>query len=40
MKQKRVVPYPFYNTDNPLLSDHANELDVFLNKPFWIWDEK
>ena len=40
MKQKRVVPYPFYNTSNPLLSEHANELDIFLGKPFWIWDEK
>lgn len=35
MKQKRVVPYPFYNTTNPLLSGHSNELDIFLNKPFW-----
>ena len=39
MKQKKITPYPFYNTTNPLLTDHANELDIFLNKPFWIWDE-
>jgi len=40
LKPKKIIPYPLYNTDNPLLSDHANELDIFLNKPFWIWDEK
>ena len=33
-------PYPNYKTSNPLLSDHANDLDIFLGKPFWIWDEK
>ena len=31
-------PYPNYKTSNPLLSDHANDLDIFLDKPFWIWD--
>jgi hypothetical protein len=40
MKAKKIVPYPLYNTDNPLLSDHANELDIFLNKPFWISDKE
>jgi hypothetical protein len=40
MIKRKITPYPLYNTDNPLLSDHARELDVFLNKPFWIWDEK
>ncbi len=40
MKQRKIIPYPLYNTDNPLLSEHANELDIFLNKPFWIWDKK
>ena len=39
MKPKRVVPYPFYNTTNPLLSN-ANELDIFLGKPFWISDKE
>ena len=38
MKPRKITPYPLYNTDNPLLSDHARELDVFLNKPFWMWD--
>ncbi len=33
-------PYPFYKTSNPLLSEHANDLDIFLDKPFWIWDKK
>ena len=37
MKQKKIVPYPLFDSDSPLLSDHANELDIFLDKPFWIW---
>lgn len=40
MKQKKITPYPLYNTDNPLLSEHANELNIFLDKPFWIWDQQ
>jgi hypothetical protein len=39
MKQKKIVPYPL-NTDSPLLSDYANELNIFLDKPFWIWDKE
>ena len=27
-------PYPYYTSSNPLLS-HANDLDIFKNKPFW-----
>ena len=34
MKPKKIVPYPLYNSDNPLLSDHANELDIFRGKTF------
>ena len=33
-------PYPFFKTDNPLLSEHKNDLDIFLGKPFWIWDKE
>jgi len=33
-------PYPYYSSSNPLLSEHANDLDIFLGKPFWIWDEQ
>jgi hypothetical protein len=33
MKQKKIIPYPLYNSGNPLLSN-ANELNVFLDKPF------
>jgi hypothetical protein len=40
MKPKKIVPYPLFDSDSPLLSDHANELDVFLNKPFWNWDKQ
>jgi len=40
MNKRKIIPYPLYNTDNPLLSDHANELDIFLGKPFWIWDKE
>lgn len=40
MKPKKITPYPLYNTDNPLLTDHAKELDIFLNKPFWICDRE
>jgi hypothetical protein len=39
MKQKKINPYPFYNTPNPLLSKHLNELDIFIGKPFWIVDK-
>jgi hypothetical protein len=39
MKQRKITPYPLYNTDNPLLSN-ANELDIFPDKPFWIWDKQ
>jgi hypothetical protein len=39
MKQKKINPYPFYKTDNPLLSDNKI-LDVFLGKPFWIADKE
>ena len=41
MKQKRIVPYPFNNnnTDNPLLSENKL-LNIFLGKPFWIWDKQ
>ena len=40
MKLKKIVPYPLFDTDSPLLSEQANELDVFLNKPFWNWDKQ
>ncbi|HEX7178427.1 MAG TPA: hypothetical protein VF220_01795 [Nitrososphaeraceae archaeon] len=40
MKQKKIIPYPLFDPDSPLLSSQANELDVFLNKPFWNWDKQ
>jgi hypothetical protein len=40
MKTRKITPYPLYNTDNPLLTDHAKDLDIFLGKPFWIWDKE
>jgi hypothetical protein len=40
MKPKKIVPYPLFDTDSPLLSDQANELDIFLNKSFWNWDKQ
>jgi hypothetical protein len=33
-------PYLFYRSTNPLLSEHAHDLEVFQNKPFWIWDQQ
>ena len=36
---EKINSYPHYNSSNPLLSDHANDLDI-LDKPFWIWDKK
>src|SRR4030095_15938083 len=39
MKQKKINPYPLNNSDSHLLS-YANELDVFLGKPFWIEDKE
>ena len=35
-----MVSFKHYNSDSPLLSDYANELDVFLNKAFWNWDKE
>ncbi len=40
MKLKKIIPYPFYNSDSPLLSDIDKNLNIFLNKPFWIWDQQ
>jgi len=31
----RKSPYPYYQSSNPLLQDHANDLDIFMGKPFW-----
>jgi hypothetical protein len=28
-------PYPFYKSSNPLLSDHARDLQIFEGKPFY-----
>jgi hypothetical protein len=40
MNKRKIIPYPLYNTDNPLLSDTDTNLDIFLDKPFWIWDKE
>jgi hypothetical protein len=39
MALRKVTPYRFYNTDNQLLSENK-VLDIFLDKPFWIWDNE
>ena len=36
----KITPFPLYNSDNPLLSDYKDSLDIFGNKPFWIWDQQ
>jgi hypothetical protein len=28
-------PYPYYQSNNPLLQDHTNDLKIFEDKPFW-----
>jgi hypothetical protein len=28
-------PYPYYQSNNPLLSEHSKDLEVFEGKPFW-----
>jgi hypothetical protein len=39
--KRKINPYPLRpETNNPLLSDYKDDLDVFLSKPFWIWDKK
>jgi hypothetical protein len=38
MKQKKIVPYPLYNSDNPLLSE-SNQLDIFKGKSFLEFNE-
>jgi hypothetical protein len=35
-----VNPYPLFNSDNPLLSDYSDSLDIFKDKPFWIWEQE
>lgn len=40
MNKRKIVPYPLFDSDSPLLSDQANELNIFLNKPFWNWDKE
>jgi hypothetical protein len=40
MKKRKITPYPLVNFDNPLLWDYKDSLDVFLNKPFWIWNQQ
>jgi hypothetical protein len=35
MNKRKITPYPLFNSDNPLLSEHANDLLVFEGKPFW-----
>ena len=38
MNFKKINPFPRYNSSNPVLSDYKDSLDIFLEKPFWIWD--
>jgi late competence protein required for DNA uptake (superfamily II DNA/RNA helicase) len=33
--RRKVNPYPLYNSDNPLLSDYKDSLDIFRGKPFY-----
>jgi Terminase large subunit, T4likevirus-type, N-terminal len=35
LKPKKIVPYPLYNSDSPLLSDHVIDLDIFIGKSFY-----
>lgn len=39
MNNNRKNPYPLHSTDNPILSDYADSLDIFKDKPFWIWNQ-
>src|SRR5437867_8642591 len=39
INKRKINPYPLYNSDNPLLSDYKDSLDIFIGKPFWIWDQ-
>ena len=40
ISKRKITPYPIYNSYNPLLSEYMDSLDIFLDKPFWIWDQK
>ena len=38
MKQKKINPYPFYKSANPLLAE-SNQLDIFKGKSFLEFNE-
>ncbi len=38
--KRKINPYPLFNSDNSLLSDYKDSLDVFLERSFWIWDQQ
>jgi len=41
MKARKIInPYPLYNSSDPLLSEYKDSLDIFIGKPFWIWDQQ
>ncbi len=39
MKLRKITPYPFNSNSDPLIPDNKI-LDIFINKPFWIWDKE
>jgi len=39
INKRKINPYPLYNSDNPLLSDYKDSLDIFIGKAFWIWNQ-
>jgi hypothetical protein len=39
--KRKIVPYPIHNPSNTTsLSEHKDSLEVFKDKPFWIWDQQ
>ena len=42
MIKRKINPYPIHNpsTDTLVLSDYKESLDIFKDKPFWIWDQQ
>ena len=39
MNKRKIMPYPLYNSDNPLISRYDDSLDIFREKQFWIWNQ-
>jgi hypothetical protein len=40
INKRKIVPYPIHNPTNLVISDYKDSLEVFKDKPLWIWDQQ